>query len=96
MFSQIHPNDQIRFEFDADAGTLVVFVNGVSQGVCFSGLKDVELFPAIGFYSSDRTASIVSVTVTAPAGGVAKKAAAAPTAPVVDAKVTVGVRLWHV
>jgi hypothetical protein len=61
---QIHPSDTIRFEYDADAGTLVVFVNGVSQGVCFSDLGGAELFPAIGFYSSDRTASIVSITVT--------------------------------
>lgn len=69
---QIHPNDRIRFEYDADAGTLIVFVNEVSQGVCFSDLQGAELHPAIGFYSSDRRASIVSVTATAPAAAAAK------------------------
>ena len=51
-------------EFDAEAGTMTYTVNDVSQGVCFSGLKGVELFPAIAFYDSRlRSASIVSVTV---------------------------------
>ena len=52
-------------EFDAEAGTMTYTVNDVSQGVCFSGLKGVELFPAIAFYDSRlRSASIVSVTVS--------------------------------
>ena len=60
---QVHPGDRVRIEFDAAAGTLTYFVNGVSQGVCFSGLTGVELFPAVAFYATSGTASILSVGV---------------------------------
>ena len=42
---------------------MTYFVNDVSQGVCFSGLTGIELFPAVAFYGTTGTASILSVGV---------------------------------
>ena len=85
----------MRVEYDADAGTMVYYVNDVSQGVCFTGLQGVELFPAVAFYSSGRSASIVSLRLlgVAPAAAPAAQAAATTaastvTVPIVSASAT--------
>jgi hypothetical protein len=41
-------NDVIGVAFDADAGTLVFYKNGVSQGTAFTGLTSGPYFPAFG------------------------------------------------
>jgi hypothetical protein len=48
--------DDVGFRFDADAGTLEVFRNGVSNGVVHYGLKAAEgeaLFVAVGFNTNN-------------------------------------------
>lgn len=40
--------DVVGVEFDADAGTLTFYKNGVSQGVAFTGLTNGPYFPAFG------------------------------------------------
>ena len=42
-------------------GTLSYFVNDAPQGVCFKGLRGVELFPAVCFYSIDRKVTLERV-----------------------------------
>ena len=41
-------NDVIGVAFDADAGTLVFYKNGVSQGTAYTGLTSGPYFPAFG------------------------------------------------
>ena len=50
-------NDVIGVAFDADAGTLEFYKNGVSQGTAFSGLTSNTYFPAIGDGSGGATFS---------------------------------------
>ena len=59
--SKFHPGDVIRLEFDGDAGTLTYFINGVSQGVCFSGVKGKTLHPAVCFYHGKAASASVSL-----------------------------------
>ena len=40
-------NDVIGFAFDADAGSLTCYKNGVSQGVAFTGLTSGPYFPVV-------------------------------------------------
>lgn len=61
---KVHPGDTCSFEYDADRGELSFSVNGASQGVIFNGLAGRELFPCIGFYSSNKQASITRVSST--------------------------------
>lgn len=47
-------NDLIGTAFDADAGTLEFFVNGVSQGVAFTGIPDAGFAAAVSGFASTR------------------------------------------
>ena len=59
--AKFHPGDVVRVDFDADAGTLAFAVNGVSQGVCFSGISGKTLHPAIAMYGGqNKSVSLVS------------------------------------
>ena len=51
-------NDVIGVAFDADAGTLTYYKNGVSQGTAFTGLT-AEYFPAVSDGSSGSASSFV-------------------------------------
>jgi len=51
-------NDVIGVAFDADAGTLTYYKNGVSQGTAFTGLT-AEYFPAVSDGSSGAASSFV-------------------------------------
>lgn len=64
--SRVHPDNVVRIEFDADAGTLSYWVNDAPQGVCFRGLAGRELFPAVCFYSTGAAAWLRSGRVGAP------------------------------
>ena len=44
--------DTLRFEFDADAGSLVIFKNNTSQGVLVSGLAAGTYFPWVSLYNN--------------------------------------------
>lgn len=59
--SKFHPGDIIRLEFDGYAGTLTFSINGVSQGVCFSGIKGKTLHPAVCFYHGKAASASVSL-----------------------------------
>ena len=64
-------NDVIGVAFDADAGTLTFYKNGVSQGVAFSGLTSGPYFPACGVLNSQNiniNAGQRAFSYTAPAG----------------------------
>jgi hypothetical protein len=50
-------NDVIGFAFDADAGSITAYKNGVSQGVMFSSLAAGTYYPAISDGSSPQTFS---------------------------------------
>jgi hypothetical protein len=50
-------NDVIGVAFDADAGTLVFYKNGTSQGTAYSGLAAGTYFPGIGDGGSTSTFS---------------------------------------
>jgi hypothetical protein len=84
---QVHPGDIVRVEYDTVAGTLSFAVNGVSQGVCFSDLKGMELFPAVAFYSSSRSATVLSLTVEGGASAPVAATAAATGAATASAEV---------
>ena len=49
--SPITSGDIIGLAFDADAGTLTFYINGVSQGVAFTGLYD-EYIPVFGVFDA--------------------------------------------
>jgi hypothetical protein len=53
-------NDVIGMAFDADAGTLTMYKNGVSQGVLVSGLPANTYFPwvAVNGFGGDTTVSL--------------------------------------
>lgn len=57
--ANIHPDDVVRCVWDGEAGTLTYFINGVSQGACFAGLRGKTVYPAVAFYRSGRTVSII-------------------------------------
>ena len=64
-------NNVIGVAFDADAGTLTFYKNGVSQGVAFSGLTSGPYFPACGVLNSQNlniNAGQRAFSYTAPAG----------------------------
>ena len=50
--------DVIGVSFDADAGNLVFYKNGVSQGTAFTGLTNGPYFPAIGDGSFTHTFTV--------------------------------------
>jgi hypothetical protein len=55
----IHPGAIVQCRYDPSAGTLAFAVDGSEIGTCFTGLRGKRLFPAVGFYSSDRTVTLV-------------------------------------
>jgi len=55
----IHPGAIVQCRYDPSAGTLSYAVDGAEVGVCFTGLRGKKLFPAVGFYSSDRAVTLV-------------------------------------
>lgn len=82
---KVKKGDTIRFELDMDDrdGVINAFINGraVSNNPVFKGLRGKSLWPAVAFYSSGRTVSIVSVEGPlrlGPGGGGAAAKAAAP------------------
>lgn len=46
------------------AGAITMYINGVNQGVCWTGQTGKTLFPAIGFYGSGRMASLIRAEST--------------------------------
>jgi hypothetical protein len=50
-------NDVIGVVFDANAGTLAFYKNGVSQGVAFSGLTSGPYYPAVSLNSTTHVLS---------------------------------------
>ena len=52
-------NDVIGVAFDADAGTLTFYKNGVSQGQAFTGISQYPAAPAIRIYAG-YTSQIIS------------------------------------
>jgi len=59
--TRVPPNSTVRFNFDATAGLVEVFVDGASQGVCFTGLGGMTLYPAIATYLSNRAGRLLRV-----------------------------------
>jgi len=51
--------DKVTLVFDGYAGTLAFWVNGSSQGVCFSGLQSATIYPAIATYLTNRGGRIL-------------------------------------
>jgi len=51
-------NDIIGVSFDADAGSLSFYKNGVSQGVAFTGLTSGPYFPAFGDNASGASSTL--------------------------------------
>jgi hypothetical protein len=60
---KVKKGDRIRFELDFDEGDGIMrtFINDMDRGVAFKGLAGLELFPAIQFYSSGRSVTLVRV-----------------------------------
>lgn len=63
--------------YDGYAGQVVVYVNGVSQGVCFSGLSSATLYPAIATYSANRAGCLLRAEEVAELPVIAPPAASA-------------------
>ena len=60
--SKVHKGDIVRCDLVMDLGTLSYTINEEAHGVCFSELGGKgEVFPAVAFYSSNRTVSVQSV-----------------------------------
>jgi len=92
-------NDVIGFAFDADAGTITAYKNGVSLGVMYSGLAAGTYFPAV----SDSGAQTCSSTAnfgqrafayTAPSGFKALNTANLPAPVVTKPNTVMDVLLW--
>ena len=63
----------IGIAFDADAGTLTFYKNGVSQGTAFTGLTSGPYFPALGLYGATLASGSINFgqrpfAYTAPSG----------------------------
>ena len=55
-----HPGDIVRVELDLDAGTISFAVNGISQGIAFTGVSGQgEIFPACTFYGTANTNQLI-------------------------------------
>lgn len=81
--ARVPPNSTVRFNFDAASGLVEVFLDGASQGVCFTGLAGMTVYPAIATYLSNRSGRLLRVerncdfTIgTAALGGTASAAVA--------------------
>jgi hypothetical protein len=59
--AKIRKGDTVRCDLDMDAGTMSVTVAGVDQGVCFTGMAGMEIWPAVQFYSSGRTVRLLKL-----------------------------------
>lgn len=56
--SKFHPGDKVGVFYDGDEKTLAFSVNGMSQGICFTGVSG-PVAGAVGFYSSGRKATLL-------------------------------------
>ena len=52
------PGDVIGCALDLDAGTIVFYKNGISQGTAYSNLSGKTLVPVIGFYNCTAASSV--------------------------------------
>lgn len=59
--AKVKKGDTIRCDLDMDAGTMSVTVAGVDQGVCFTGMAGMEIWPAVQFYSSGRSVRLLKL-----------------------------------
>lgn len=53
--------DIARFELDCDAGTVRLLVNSVDQGIVFSGLQGLEIFPVVCTYGDRRSVKFLKL-----------------------------------
>ena len=61
--SKVHPGDTVRFELDMDTGTCSISHNGGAPVQAFKDLTGLTVYPAIAFYSSNRSIRVLSVEV---------------------------------
>ena len=59
--TKIKKGDHVRCDLDMDAGTLSLTIAGADQGVCFTGLAGMEIWPCVQFYSSGRTVRLIKL-----------------------------------
>lgn len=52
---KIHPNDTVTCTLNFGSRELMFRVNEEDQRVCFRGFSASEVYPAVNFYSSNRT-----------------------------------------
>ena len=71
-----HPGETVQFELDCEAGTISLWVNDEPQGVIFTEVTGT-IYPAVAFYSSLRTVSIVKVQRVSGTGSGASAAVSA-------------------
>jgi hypothetical protein len=57
--SPIRPGDRVVMTWDGYAGVVVIYVNGTSQGMCFTGLSSATLYPAIATYAANRAGCLL-------------------------------------
>ncbi len=53
--------DIVRFELDCEAGTVRLLVNSVDQGIVFTGLAGLEVFPAVCTYGDRRVVKFLKL-----------------------------------
>ena len=91
-------NDVIGVAFDADAGTLTFYKNGVSQGVAFSGLTGKKLAPYFGTASGTQAVTLNAgqrpFAYTAPSGFKALVTTNLPETTVVQGDKYFDTKLW--
>jgi hypothetical protein len=66
---KLHETNRIRLMWNATSGDVTLSVNGVTDGVIFTGLTEAELFPVVCNYGSVGEATLVSVEHGAAAAG---------------------------
>ena len=59
----------MRFELDCEEGTVRCHVNDADQGIVFSGLQGLEVFPAVCTYGDRRSVKFSKLEAEGVAGG---------------------------
>jgi SPRY domain len=58
---KLHETNRIRFTWNATSGDVTLAVNGVTDGVVFTGIRDAEIYPVVANYGTGDEAMIALI-----------------------------------
>lgn len=56
---KIHEDSVVQIEYDSAEGTLTYAIDGAAPILCFTGVFNKTLYPAVGFYGSGRSVTLL-------------------------------------